>query len=271
MRRVLLILVAAAATAISAAPAAAITSNGTYDGNGHPNVGVLIADWESDGAHAPLCTGTLVDEDTVVSASHCTAFLEQLGWPVEMSVSFDPDLNDGYDAIPATWVTNPDYVDGRQDSPGDLAVVELQGPAPEGVLPAALPTAGQLRDMRDRGRLTTRTKFTAVGYGTQEAQNQRGGPSYPHDLRRNVAYSTFRSLEPAWLNLSQNQSVGDGGTCYGDSGGPNFLSGPDDDTYPGLLAAITITGDAPCKNANKTLRLDTRASREFLDDYVDVP
>lgn len=262
---------AMAALLVPAAPAAAITSNGTYDGNGHPNVAALITDWSADDEYRPLCTGTLVDADTVVSASHCTAFLEGLGWDVEMFVTFDPDLNDGYERIPATWVTNPDFVDGRADSPGDLAVVELLGAAPRGTRPAALPRSGQLREMRDKGKLTTRTKFTAVGYGSQEAQNAPGGQQFPADNRRNVAYSTFRSLEPHWLNLSQNQSVGDGGTCYGDSGGPNFLGGPNHSTYPGLLAAITVTGDAACKNSNKTYRLDTKAARRFLRGYVTLP
>lgn len=269
--KLLITVVALIGAAAIAAPAAAITSNGEYDGDRHPNVAALIADFRADGQYNQLCTGTLVDANTVVSASHCTAFLEALDWDVEMFVTFDPDLNDGYDRIPASWVTNPDYVDGRNDSPGDLAVVELDGPAPEGTKPARLPGPQQLREMREDGELTKKTRFTAVGYGGKEAQNGPGGHQHPHDLRRNLAYSSFRSLEPAWLNLSQNQSQDDGGTCYGDSGGPNFLGGPDADTYPGLLVAITITGDTPCKNSNKALRLDTKASREFLRDYVDVP
>jgi hypothetical protein len=54
-------------------------------------------------------------------------------------------------------------------------------------------------------------------------------------------------------------------TCYGDSGGPNFLG----DTN--VIAAITITGDAVCRATNVDYRLDTESARSFLGQYVAVP
>ena len=51
------------------------------------------------------------------------------------------------------------------------------------------------------------------------------------DLRW-VAVSEFRALNGAWLRLSQNDATGDGGTCFGDSGGPNFLGAGNDETKP---------------------------------------
>jgi hypothetical protein len=43
-------------------------------------------------------------------------------------------------------------------------------------------------------------------------------------------------------------ATGDGGTCYGDSGGPNFLcTGP---TETEIIAGITITGGSLCKSTN---------------------
>jgi hypothetical protein len=62
-----------------------------------------------------------------------------------------------------------------------------------------------------------------------------------------------------------NPSTGNGGTCYGDSGGPNFLG----DTN--VIAAITITGDAVCRATNVDYRLDTASARAFLADYVTLP
>ena len=62
-----------------------------------------------------------------------------------------------------------------------------------------------------------------------------------------------------------NPSTGDGGTCYGDSGGPNFLG------TSTTLAAITITGDYVCRATNVTYRLDTASARDFLDEYVALP
>jgi hypothetical protein len=59
-------------------------------------------------------------------------------------------------------------------------------------------------------------------------------------------------------------STGNGGSCYGDSGGPNFFN------YDGtrLLAAITITSDTPCRSTNVDYRLDTDSARSFLGGYV---
>ena len=62
-----------------------------------------------------------------------------------------------------------------------------------------------------------------------------------------------------------NASTGNGGTCYGDSGGPNFLG----DT--GVIAAITITDDAVCRSTNVVYRLDTPSARAFLYDHVTLP
>ncbi len=64
-----------------------------------------------------------------------------------------------------------------------------------------------------------------------------------------------------------NPSTGSGGTCYGDSGGPHFLGGPDSN----LIVSITVTGDAPCRATDVTYRLDTESARAFLDDFVDLP
>jgi hypothetical protein len=80
-----------------------------------------------------------------------------------------------------------------------------------------------------------------------------------------VATGTLNSVNPAWLRISMNAATGNGGTCYGDSGGPNFLGTTD------IVAAITITGDAICRATNVVYRLDTESARAFLDDYVTLP
>jgi len=66
-----------------------------------------------------------------------------------------------------------------------------------------------------------------------------------------------------------NPTLGDGGTCYGDSGGPNFLGAGATETN--TLAATTITGDFMCRATNVVYRLDTESARSFLGQYVDLP
>src|SRR3954471_6790662 len=62
--------IVAVASLIIAAPAAAIT-NGQPDGNGHPEVGALLAQQAfSDGTWAE-CTGTLISPTVFLTAAHC--------------------------------------------------------------------------------------------------------------------------------------------------------------------------------------------------------
>ena len=66
-----------------------------------------------------------------------------------------------------------------------------------------------------------------------------------------------------------NPALGDGGTCYGDSGGPNFLGAGSTETN--IVAATTITGDAMCRATNVVYRLDTASARSFLSRFVALP
>jgi hypothetical protein len=133
-----------------------------------------------------------------------------------------------------------------------------------GLTPAELPTLGLLDQLNQKNGLKGQT-FTAVGYGVHEVQVGGGPPVFPGGDTRRVATSSFSALNKTWLRLSQNPSTGDSGTCFGDSGGPNFLGDSD------LIASITITGDAMCRSTNVTYRLDTPSARGFLDDYVTLP
>jgi hypothetical protein len=60
-----------------------------------------------------------------------------------------------------------------------------------------------------------------------------------------------------------NPSTGDGGTCYGDSGGPHFLGT--------TVVSVTVTGDRYCRATDKTYRVDTPTARSFLGLYVALP
>jgi hypothetical protein len=120
--------------------------------------------------------------------------------------------------------------------------------------------------MKADGSLAT-ANFTSVGYGSFEPVNGPGGQQFLYDDSRNAASGSFNSLNKAWLRLSQNPTTGNGGTCYGDSGGPNFLGGTDSD----LLVATTITGDTVCRSTNVDYRVDTASARQFLGRFVTLP
>ncbi len=80
-----------------------------------------------------------------------------------------------------------------------------------------------------------------------------------------VATGELNEINKTWLRISMHPRTGDGGTCYGDPGGPNLLGTTD------IVAAITITRDAVCRSTNVDYRLDTKSARAFLGQYVALP
>jgi len=248
--RRLIALAALTAALIAPASAGAIT-NGTADGNAHPNVGGLVSPTQySDGTWI-YCSGTLISPTVFLTAAHCAEDGERVG------VTFDTAYEAGDKVYYGTFHADPLYNQSTSD-PHDIAVVVLDR-AVKGITPARLPKANSLSN------LSSTQQFTSVGYGAYEVTNGPGGHQYLYDDVRMVASGTLNSTNKSWLRISMNPSTGDGGTCYGDSGGPNFLG----DTN--IVAAITITGDAVCRSTNVDYRLDTASAREFLSDYVRLP
>lgn len=239
------------------------------------NAGAFIVKSPS-GQIFPICSGTLISPTVFLTASHCTLFFEQDLAPEGFTafISFDNPIPFGdltshqTRLIPVTEVvTNPGFNQSQSD-PGDIAVLLVEARDTRGIPAAALPTAGLLDQLSAQNGFKDAV-FTPVGYGLQNRVTG-GGPPFFQDVNpvpRMFALSSFRSIGGAFLRLSQNPSTGDGGTCFGDSGGPNFM------TRNGqtVLAAITITGDAVCRSTNTTYRLDTDTSRNFLAPFVTLP
>lgn len=267
-RMLVLVLLALGALVVGALPASGITF-GHLDGNLHPSVGALVADWDPDSPGPDqLCSGTLISPTVFLTAGHCTDFLESEGI-TQAWVTFDPVYDDDAASpgglLSGTWTTDPLYgYSGQKGSsdPHDLAVFVLD--APLGTQPAQLPTANLLGNMK---RQLSQQTFTAVGYGIARDTKKTGPHAFTYDGARRYGLQTFSSLQPAWLSLSMNPSTGDAGGCFGDSGGPHFLGG----VQSNLIVSITVTGDSVCRAIDKTYRLDTPSARGFLDDFVTLP
>ena len=168
----------------------------------------------------------------------------------------------------AQVVSNPNYPGPESDS-GDIAVVLINATSKtRRIAPAALPGAGQLDGLAADNGLKDAV-FTAVGYGLQNRVVGGGTPTFTdaNPAPRMYAFSSFNALGPGYLRLSQNPATGNGGTCFGDSGGPNFL----DVNGKPVLVAITITGDAVCRSTNVDYRLDIPSARSFLAPYIPLP
>ena len=249
MRRLILTLTLVAGL-VAAAPVGAITF-GSVDGAAHPNVGGLVSPTQySDGTWL-YCSGTLIAPKVFLTAAHCA---EDNG---PAMVTFDTAYVAGDTTYSGTFHVDPLYP-GPMSNPHDVAVVVLDNSV-EGITPARLPAAGSL------SALPSNQLFTSVGYGAHQVTNGPGGHRYLYDDVRMVATGTLNGTNKTLLRISMNPSTGNGGTCYGDSGGPNFLGNTD------IVAAITITGDAICRSTNVDYRTDTASARAFLSQFLTLP
>jgi len=247
-----------AALAIGIAPAGAIT-DGELDGDGHPYVGLMVAQ-AADGTPLWRCSGTLMSATLFLTAGHCT---ETPAAHVE--IWFDADVQSG---IPAngypftgdaggTPYTHPDY-NPAAFFVRDLGVVVLDSPLVMSEY-GALPDEDQLDGLKtQRGK--QEVGFTAVGYGLQkinpvfvEAERVRM-VAHPHLIQINVPGFTGNFS----LLFSNNASTG--GTCFGDSGGPNFLGDSN------VVAGVTSFGiNGNCAGTGGVYRVDRSWNLDWLD------
>ena len=240
---------------------------GEPDNGRHPNVAAVIGEQTDPrtgkSVFFPLCTGTLIDADVVLSASHCFT-----GLPIDVAnfyVSFDEVVDGngngvvdrGVELLSGDPVTHPRFGTGGQNNSYDIAVFLLDEAATD-ITPAELPEAGMLRDRSLRGRT-----FVAVGYGAVRESNRQGPQGIVAGGKRRMARQHINSVTKAWVTFSMNRATGNGGTCYGDSGGPHFLGD--------VVVAVTVTGDRQCKATDKSYRLDTAYARNFLARFVTLP
>ncbi len=287
MRRTLpLIASVAIVVGLWAPPVAAIT-NGTPDGNDHPNVGTIVVrmDWGIFG-DGPLdgipefeteCSGSLLSDRAFLTAGHCIGFLETglaQGWFTtgDVFVTFDPNL---HAANPDNmWEVAPEHVIGVTGwtrhplfsfTPVsyDVAVVHL-AESFQWIDPIELPEAGFLGQALAAGALAGRS-FTNVGYGVEALDRSMNSPNVAITWsgRRMVSTSPFVALTKTWLKLQQNATAtGEGGTCFFDSGSPHFFASEGEGSN--LVVSVQSGGDAKCRAIMWSQRLDLPEILDFL-------
>lgn len=225
----------------------------------HTNVGAMVIN-HPDWGPWQYCSGTLINPRVFLTAGHCTDGFEGTG--VEIWVNFDQDsLNQSTLLNVEEVITHPDYYWGPNSNPHDVGVLILAEPVID-IEPAKLPVAGFLDDLRKEGKLrqgSNGAKFTLVGYG---GILDWPPPDITYEDQRQFAVSEYQALLKSWLRMSQNQATGDGGTCYGDSGGPAFWT-EDDGTE--ILVGITSWGDGNCVATGFNYRVDISDTLDFIE------
>ncbi len=247
------------------------------------------------------CSGTLIDADTVVTAGHCTfdvgvdgvATDDPLlgGTDVWFSVSEEPDfdiLDPSTDFVPdrnaeryqqwstaldasSDWAetestfTHPEF-ESATFFEHDLGVLELSEPillAEYGTLPGL--------DYLDQyaGKVKQQARFESVGYGLEASGpfTSVGGDTRRKAQVRLVSFKGAFGLRDVSVNFSHAKGGStDGGTCFGDSGGPTFDVSTPAVEAQNLFVAVTSFGFSSTCTAGGAYRIDQPDDIAFLSD-----
>jgi hypothetical protein len=296
----------AVALVVFVVPAGAIT-NGQPDAFEHPYVGELIffdADYIDSRFDDPggwfSCSATMLSPTVIVTAGHCTFgvghngestttgggdgsggndiwfdFSEAAhfdGFPP--SSNYDRDENDlryqdraAFLNASPFWHRGTSYPHPQFDPDAfyvhDAGVVVLDEPIAMGKY-GRIPTL----DYLDRYQGEPHHLFEVVGYGLTKSGpfTEEGGDTR---LKGDVKLNTLHSSPPdTYVLLSNNPGVPhQGGTCFGDSGGPTF-----DDTNSNLVVAVTSFGfSETCSGVGGVYRLDQPDDLAFLASFGITP
>jgi len=298
MRRVAFsLLTAGAAVVLAASPASAITYGELDDGE-HPYVGFMIFfDPAEPGWFS--CSGTLLDEDTFLTAGHCTypvgtdgELTEGNTGGTDVWVTFDdtevlegwparadyPDDEEGlYDArrawleshgfIQGTAIPHPEYDDFSGFPVNyDVGVVQLS----EDVV---METYGQLAPLGtaevlagDTGRDRNSALVENVGYGIQSVQPKPMDEATRYKSTSRIVEVNGSASASGNLHTLNNPSAvgGVGGTCFGDSGGPVLVNNTNE-----VIAVVSYGFSATCHGADYSWRVDTQDSYDFILPFLD--
>jgi hypothetical protein len=270
MKKVVIAWILSLVLVLSVVGAAGAITDGELDGDGHPHVVLLVMDVGNEPAFR--CSATMLTPTVVLTAGHCTS-----NYPDDpftgMRIFTESDVDGGTgvtnsyptcdlgNCIEAKeWHAHPLY----ETAPfyfHDAGVVILEEPFDPGVF-GTLPTVDSLDALKTRRGLQN-TTFTAVGYGLQrinpvfvESARTRM-VAYPHLIQINVPGFTGDFS----LLLSNNHSTG--GTCFGDSGGPNFLGATN------VVAGVTSFGiNGNCAGTGGVFRMDRQDVLDFVNTYL---
>src|SRR5215207_1916865 len=255
MKKVTIALLLTLMLVFSTIGSASAVTDGELDGNRHPYVGLMVAQ-DANGNPLWRCSGTLLNSTLFLTAGHCTE-----APAAHVEIWFASDVESG---IPENGYPNKGDVGGTpythpQYNPNafylyDLGVVVLDKPMKMNKY-GALPKLD--------------VTFTAVGYGLQESfpdaasrqeNNQRVRMlARPHLLQINTGFTGDFSLL-----LSNNANTG--GTCFGDSGGPNFIG---DSNVVGAVTSYGINGN--CAGTGGVYRVDRADDLNWLATFGVAP
>lgn len=158
------------------------------------------------------CTGTLIEKDIILTAAHCLGELDSM----KITFGNDPVRSGAIEILKAKRILPHDKYDKAEEERNDIALIQMEGNAPEGFAPATLP-------WNSKRKADSFTSVRVYGYGITSGVLTSSGQL---DTKTAGVLRTTRLIlldSPVGPDIFIADQREGHGICSGDSGGPAFI------------------------------------------------